>query len=504
MIAVAVALAFMLPGSAAYANVGTIGVTSNSENTTNIIKNVAETPTSTNDNTGTIDTITQNAAIDNTKQIAQEINTETERMVDKIFAEVTGEVTPEQEVPRDVIKIYREGNDGKPEPYVPPTDRFGDANLGHERTQVLPTRTIIYVDDDNTGGPWGGTQLHPYQYIWQGIQNATTGDTVYVLNGTYHENVIVNKPIQLIGESKENTIIDASNYGTVATITANNVIMKNFQLKDGGEEWYPNRDSGVKILGDYDTFDNCELYNNFYCIYVISWYSTITNCTTHDNMYGLFLWYNDTKYARYNEIMNFLSYNDSGDGVYSSNAQNNTHINCVSHSGIYAYYGTGNTYINCHAIGSSFSTTANPSYNTLINCSASHAAYPTSYGSWLHTTTHSTFVNFTVNGVTEGGASNDYTGTGVSFFSSTDNTFTNCHFYDNDNDGVDVSDGSSRNTFTNCAFYNNRRNGISLSWTGSTTVANNVFINCTSYNNTGYAIYVNNGKPTTITGCTFC
>jgi parallel beta-helix repeat protein len=517
IIAIAVTLAFVLPGSTAFANIGTIGVTSNSKNTDANIKNIAETTdfnteetakttVSNTDNSDTIDNVAQDMSASTTEQltVGKTID-ETERRVDKIFAEVTAEITPEQEVPQNVVTIYREGNDGEPEPYVPPTNRFGDANLASENIQVIQRYNTIYVDDDNTAGPWAGTQLFPYQYIWQGIENATAGDTVYVLNGIYYENVIVNKAIQLIGESKENTIIDASNYGTVVTITADNVVMKNFQVKDGGEEWAPNRDAGVHILGDYVTFENCELYENYYCIFVISWYSTIINCTTHDNILGLFLWYTDSKYCRYNEIVNVLSYDDSEFGVYSSNAWNCTHINCVSYSGIYGYYGTGNTYINCHAINSSFSITANPSYNTIINCSASNAGYPeSSFGSWLHTTTHSTFVNFTIYGTSEGGLNHDYTGIGMDMTSSSYNTFTDCHFYNNDNDGIEMESGSSRNNFTNCEFYNNGKSGISNSRVGYDPASiNNVFTNCASYNNSGYAILLNNGKLNTLTGCTF-
>ena len=43
----------------------------------------------------------------------------------------------------------------------------------------------IYVDDDNTIGPWLGTQTDPYQYIQDGIDVAANGDTVLVLDGTY-------------------------------------------------------------------------------------------------------------------------------------------------------------------------------------------------------------------------------------------------------------------------------------------------------------------------------
>ncbi len=45
--------------------------------------------------------------------------------------------------------------------------------------------TTIYVDDDNTGGPWDGSSAHPYQYIQDGIDNSNPNDTVMVRNGTY-------------------------------------------------------------------------------------------------------------------------------------------------------------------------------------------------------------------------------------------------------------------------------------------------------------------------------
>ncbi len=67
---------------------------------------------------------------------------------------------------------------------------------------VLAAGVTIYVDDDNAGGPWDGTQAHPYQNITSGLEHASFGDTVYVLGGTYSENVVVTKSITLKGDSK--------------------------------------------------------------------------------------------------------------------------------------------------------------------------------------------------------------------------------------------------------------------------------------------------------------
>jgi len=57
---------------------------------------------------------------------------------------------------------------------------------------------IWTVDDD------GPADFHTIQ---EAINAAGNGDTIFVHNGTYHENVIVNKTIYLVGENKSSTII---------------------------------------------------------------------------------------------------------------------------------------------------------------------------------------------------------------------------------------------------------------------------------------------------------
>ena len=57
-------------------------------------------------------------------------------------------------------------------------------------------RTIVFPDD--------------FVSIQEAIGNASAGDTVYVKKGTYHENVVVNKSVSLIGEHVDETIIDGN------------------------------------------------------------------------------------------------------------------------------------------------------------------------------------------------------------------------------------------------------------------------------------------------------
>jgi parallel beta-helix repeat protein len=81
--------------------------------------------------------------------------------------------------------------------------------------------TTIYVDDDNVSGPWDGTVSHPYQNITSGLEHASDGDTIFVLNGMYNESVVVNKSVTLKGDSKP-MIKGTSSWGTIfVNVTSN-------------------------------------------------------------------------------------------------------------------------------------------------------------------------------------------------------------------------------------------------------------------------------------------
>jgi len=71
-----------------------------------------------------------------------------------------------------------------------------------EKKFTMPTfydGNILYV---------GGSGQGNYTNIQDAIDNASNGDTVFVYNGTYYENVIVHKSINLVGEDATTTIID--------------------------------------------------------------------------------------------------------------------------------------------------------------------------------------------------------------------------------------------------------------------------------------------------------
>lgn len=74
-----------------------------------------------------------------------------------------------------------------------------------------------------------------YPTIQGAVNNANEGDTVFVRNGTYHENVVVNKTVSLVGESRNSSIIRGHYMylqSVVSTIAAN-VHISGFTVQDG-------------------------------------------------------------------------------------------------------------------------------------------------------------------------------------------------------------------------------------------------------------------------------
>ena len=86
--------------------------------------------------------------------------------------------------------------------------------------------------------------------VREGIHNAGSGDIVFVYNGTYNENVLIWKSINLSGEGKNTTIIDGNYKGSVIDINSDNVVVRGFTLKNIKDYYlFEGMYGCVKILG---------------------------------------------------------------------------------------------------------------------------------------------------------------------------------------------------------------------------------------------------------------
>ncbi len=73
-----------------------------------------------------------------------------------------------------------------------------------------------------------------YSTIQAAINGANPGDTILVRNGTYIENVVVNKSMSLIAENRYLAIIDGGGNDNVVYVTADNVTICGFTVKNSG------------------------------------------------------------------------------------------------------------------------------------------------------------------------------------------------------------------------------------------------------------------------------
>jgi nitrous oxidase accessory protein len=125
-------------------------------------------------------------------------------------------------------------------------------------------KTIVVPDD--------------YPTIESAITNANNGDTIYVKKGTYHETLKIDKPLTLIGEDRDTTIIKGvlrEGIKIPLTITQNNVTITGFTLSDG---W-----ARIQLFSNYSTISGNRITNNEHGIIHHGHNCHITGNIVHSN-----------------------------------------------------------------------------------------------------------------------------------------------------------------------------------------------------------------------------
>jgi parallel beta-helix repeat protein len=126
-------------------------------------------------------------------------------------------------------------------------------------SQPLNMENTLYV---------GGSGPNNYTKIQDAIDNATDGDTVFVFNDSspYHETLIINKSITIVGENKETTIIETTTENTtVVTISADNVSMSGFTIRMSPSNGW---NLGIRISkmedwpGETEIIRDVHIFNN--------------------------------------------------------------------------------------------------------------------------------------------------------------------------------------------------------------------------------------------------
>lgn len=115
----------------------------------------------------------------------------------------------------------------------------------------------------SVAAPWRPTEALAAGSITDAISRAAPGDTVHIGPGTYREQLVIDKPVTLIGEGWP--VIDAERKGDVVVIAAEGVALRGFVIKGSGTE-VTAEPAGVRIKAANATVDSNRLHDVLYGI----------------------------------------------------------------------------------------------------------------------------------------------------------------------------------------------------------------------------------------------
>lgn len=168
-------------------------------------------------------------------------------------------------------------------------DSSGNTNHTDIMSFTIVEEETVYVDDDADSDWYDARHVRTIQ---EGIDNATSGYTIYVYSGTYPEEVVVDKTINLTGENKDTTIIDGGGGEDVVRITASGVNISGFTIQNSrcGHPQFP-PPSAINIFYDYNTITGNIITNNDYGIILDSSSNNIVtgNNITENDKCGIYL-----------------------------------------------------------------------------------------------------------------------------------------------------------------------------------------------------------------------
>jgi len=196
---------------------------------------------------------------------------------------------------------------------------------------ALASAKTIYVPDN-------------YAKIQWAVDNASAGDTIIVRDGTYYENVVVDKQLTLKSENgSANCIVQAANSNDhIFYVTADNVTITGFTVTGATGYWK----AGVRLYySSNNTITNNNASNNWCGIFLdSSGNNTITNNIANSNIWGGI--YLDSSS---NNIITNNNVSNNEYGIYLDSSSNNIITNNTAsnnHYGIYLYYSNNNLIYN--------------------------------------------------------------------------------------------------------------------------------------------------------------
>jgi len=358
---------------------------------------------------------------------------------------------------------------------------FDDVKIGYG---LSPTE--LKVHNLNTGEDFATIQAAIYD------SDTKDGHTIIVDSGTYRENVVVNKSINLTGIGYP--VVDAGGSGNAITVTADGCTIDGFEVINSVNGLYLlnsdnnnitdiialSNDNGISLASSNNSIlENNTLLNNSNGIYLHanSGYNQITNNTAKANNRGIAL-----ADAYNNMLKENILLNSSADGIYlHANSRYNQIINNTAlnnNRGIAladAHSNNLNANILSNNTADGIYLHANSSYNAIAN----NTAKANGRGIALADAHNNILSN--------NNASNN-TIDGIYLFNSIHNQITLNTANLNQYRGFVMTTASNHNTATKNTAYSNVLDGFGISWSN----ANILLDNEVSNNSAGIVLIASN------------
>jgi len=100
----------------------------------------------------------------------------------------------------------------------------------------------------------GGINPGNYTTIQLAVDAANPGDTIFVYSGTYHENVVIDKALELVGQDRNTTMVDGGGSSDTIYVSAAGMEIRDITVRNSGSN---TGDAGI----EFSNAPNCRVSN---------------------------------------------------------------------------------------------------------------------------------------------------------------------------------------------------------------------------------------------------
>jgi parallel beta-helix repeat protein len=192
-------------------------------------------------------------------------------------------------------------------------------------THVSAAGHTWYVDDSGNDGTGDGSSGNPWATIQHAVSDigVTDDDTVIVGDGTYTENITVDKELIIQSQNGAAVTTITTGGGDTIIISADNVTISGFTISSSFSGIYLHGEDANHVTGC--TVSNNVLTGNIFGILLdYADDNTISANNCDGNSWGVFLLYSTSNMITGNSCMNGVATEGLVSGIYLDNSSDNT------------------------------------------------------------------------------------------------------------------------------------------------------------------------------------